>query len=63
VLEDDRAVALEVLVERDGRWGTFQQLGERTLAGFDRLTPQIVAVEYEQIERPARSRSKTVSEY
>jgi hypothetical protein len=47
VLVDDRAVTLEVLVEHDGRWGGFQQLGERTLAGFDRLTPQIVAVEFE----------------
>ena len=50
VLEDDRAVALEMLIERDAVAGVSEQIGERGLAALDRLPPEVLAVEFDQIE-------------
>ena len=51
VLVDHRAVALELLVERDAVVWQPQQPGEPPLAVLDRLGPNVLAVHLEQIER------------
>jgi hypothetical protein len=49
--EHDFAVLmLKVLVEVDARGGPAQHRGKRRLAGLDRLTPQILAIELEEVE-------------
>ena len=50
MLEDDRPVDLEMLIERDPVAGVLEQIGERGLAALDRLPPKVLAVEFDQIE-------------
>ena len=45
----DRAILLEILIEHDAQMRA-AQLGEQPLALLDRLPPQILAVELEQVE-------------
>src|ERR1700730_5217363 len=47
---DDRAIRDEVRVERDARMLAAQQRLQGALAGFDRLAPQVFAVELDEIE-------------
>ena len=50
VLEDHRAVAVVVLVERDPFMGLAQQLCQDALALLDGRAPRFLAVNFEQIE-------------
>ena len=50
MLEYDRGVAVAVLVEGDAFGGTAQQFRQSPLTFLDRQPPQILAVEFEQIE-------------
>ena len=50
VLEDGRAVAVEMLVEGDTVAGVAEQIGEHGLAALDRLPAKVLAVEFDQIE-------------
>jgi hypothetical protein len=50
VLEDCRAVASMVLVERDTFMGVTQKLRQYSLALLDRHVPQVLAVHFEQVE-------------
>jgi hypothetical protein len=49
--EDGRAVALDMLVEPDAGAGFGHETRERCLADLKRITPQIVAVQFDQVER------------
>ena len=58
MLEDDGAVASEVLVQGNAVLRASQQPGEPMLAMLDRYPPQILAVDLEQVEgaqNPAKS--------
>jgi|SRR5262245_52641748 len=48
--EDSRAVALDVLIEPDAEAGLGQDRCERCLADLKRITPQVVAVQLDQVE-------------
>jgi len=48
--EDGRAVAPDVLVEPDTGAGLGQDRRERGLADLKRITPQVVAVQLDQVE-------------
>ena len=48
MLVDDGTVSFEMLIQHDARMGAAQQLGERLLACFDWLAPQIFAVEVQK---------------
>ena len=50
VLENGRAVALVMLIERDPVAGVSEQIGEHGLAVLDRLPPEVLAVEFSQVE-------------
>jgi hypothetical protein len=51
VLEDDAAVALEMLVEGDPVADAAQEFSEHCLAAFERLPPEVRAVRFDQVER------------
>jgi hypothetical protein len=51
VLEDDRSVARVVLVEGDAFMGMPQKHRQDALPLFDRRTPQVFAIEFEEVER------------
>jgi hypothetical protein len=55
VLEDDRPVGLEMLIERDPVASVSEQIGEHGLAALDRLPPKVLAVEFDQIESARRA--------
>jgi hypothetical protein len=48
--EDGRAVAFDMLVEPDAGAGLGQNRCERGLADLKRITPQVVAVQLNQVE-------------
>ena len=48
--EDGRAVALDMLVEPDAGAGLGHRRCERGLADRKRITPQVVAVQFDQVE-------------
>ena len=48
--EDSRAVALDMLIEPDARAGLGHESRERCLADLKRVTPQVVAVQLDQVE-------------
>ena len=48
--EDSRAVALDMLVEPDAGAGLGHRRCERGLADRKRITPQVVAVQFDQVE-------------
>src|SRR5262249_49472381 len=48
--EDGRAVAIEMLVEPDARAGLGHDRCERGFADLKRITPEVVAVQLEEIE-------------
>ena len=48
--EDGRAIALDMLVEPDTGAGLGQDRCERGLADLKRITPQVIAVQLDQIE-------------
>ena len=48
--EDGRAVALGMLIEPDAGAGLGDDRRERCLADLKRIAPQIVAVQFDQIE-------------
>ena len=50
VREDNVAAMREMLVELHPRQRSAQQAGQRLLAHFERLAPQVVAVELQQIK-------------
>ena len=50
VLENGRAVALVMLIEGDPVAGVSEQIGEHGLAVLDRLPPEVLAVEFGQVE-------------
>src|ERR1700751_1232521 len=50
VCEHGRSVALDVLVEPNARTGLGQDRHERGLANLKRITPQVVAVQFDQVE-------------
>jgi hypothetical protein len=51
VLEDDRSVARAVLVEGDALMGMTEKFRQDALALLDRRAPQVLAVEFEEVER------------
>ena len=53
VLEDDRPVGLEMLIERDPVASVSEQIREHGLAALDRLPPKVLAVEFDQIAMTA----------
>jgi hypothetical protein len=55
VLVDDRAVAAKMLVERDAIVRKSEQSGQPALAVLDWLSPNVLAVHHEQIERAKHS--------
>ena len=70
VLEDDRSVARAVLVEGDAFMGMTEKLLQEALALLDWRAPQVLAIEFEEVERAEhgggimtvpRIRSKTAS--
>ena len=48
--EDGRAVAFDMLVEPDTGAGLGQDRCERGLADLKRVTPQVLAVQFDQVE-------------
>jgi len=48
--EDGRAVALDMLVEPDAGAGLGHDRRERGLADLKRITPQVVAVQFDEVE-------------
>ena len=48
--EDGRTVALNVLVEPDTGTGLGQDRCERGLADLERVTPEVVAVQFDEVE-------------
>jgi hypothetical protein len=48
--EDGRAVALDMLVEAQAKPSFGQHTSKRGLAHFQRITPQVVSVQLEQVE-------------
>jgi hypothetical protein len=48
--EDGRAVAFEMLVEAQAKASFGQHTSKRGLAHFQRITPQVVAVQFDQVE-------------
>ena len=48
--KDGRAVALDMFIEPDARSGLGQDRCERGLADLKRIAPEIVAVQFDQIE-------------
>jgi hypothetical protein len=50
VLEDDRSLARVVLVEGDGLGAVTQKLRQDALALLDRRAPQVLAIQFEQVE-------------
>ena len=48
--EDGRAVAFDMLVEPDTGAGLGQDRCERDLADLKRVTPQVLAVQFDQVE-------------
>jgi hypothetical protein len=48
--EDGRSVALDMLVEPDSGAGLGHDRCERGLANLKRITPQVVAVQFDQVE-------------
>ena len=50
VVEDGRAIALDMLVEPDARAGLGHDRCERGLADVKRVAPQVVAVQLDQVE-------------
>ena len=48
--EDGRAVALDVLIKPDAGAGLGHDRCERGLADFKRIAPQVVAVQFDQVE-------------
>ena len=50
VLENGRAIALIMLIERFPVGSVSEQIGEHGLAALDRLPPEVLAVELDQIE-------------
>ena len=48
--EDGRAVAFDMLVEPDARAGLGHDRCERGLADLKWITPQVVAVQFNQVE-------------
>ena len=55
MLVDDRAVAAKMLVERDAIVRKSEQSGQPALAVLDWLSPNVLAVHHEQIERAKHS--------
>jgi hypothetical protein len=55
--ENSRAVVLNVLVEPDPIAGLGQKIGERSLADFERVAAEIVAVQLDQIDWARLGRS------
>ena len=51
VLEDDRSVARAVLVEGDAFMGMTEKLLQEALALLDWRAPQVLAIEFEEVER------------
>jgi len=50
VREDGRAVAFDMLVEPDAGTGLGQDRCERGLADLKRITPQVVAIQLDEVE-------------
>src|SRR5262249_50498342 len=48
--EDGRAVALDMLVEAQAKASFGQHTSKRGLAHFQRVTPQVVAIQLDQVE-------------
>jgi hypothetical protein len=48
--EDGRAIALDMFVEPDAGAGLGHDRGERGLADLKRIAPQVVAVQFDQVE-------------
>jgi len=48
--EDSRAVAFDMLVEPDTGTGLCHDRSERGLADLERVTPQVVAVQLDEVE-------------
>jgi hypothetical protein len=48
--EDGRAVALDMLIEPDAGAGLGHDRRERGLADLKRITPQVVAVQFDQVK-------------
>src|SRR5713101_6643552 len=59
--ENSRAVVLNVLVEPDAIAGLGQKIGERSLADFERVAAEIVAVQLDQIDWTATISAATRS--
>ena len=50
LLEDNRAVACEVLIERDTVSGAAEEFSERGLALFEWLPTKVIAIQFDQVE-------------
>jgi hypothetical protein len=51
MLEDDRAVACDVLIEGSSAQEAFQA----GLPGFERIVPRVLSVQLDQVERPHKN--------
>ena len=49
MLEDGRTVAGEMRVEGDPVAGAAEQIGEHSLAALERLPPEVLAVDFDQV--------------
>jgi hypothetical protein len=52
VVEHERAVFLHVLIQPQSRRCSRKQRGKRSLAHLERIEPKVIAVEFDEIERP-----------
>jgi hypothetical protein len=52
MLENERTILVEVLVEAQPRRRSRKHCGERCLAHVERIAPHIIPVKLDQIERP-----------
>jgi hypothetical protein len=59
---DRRAVVLEMLIQDQAQMRAFEQLSQQIFSPLDRLTPQVLAIQLEQIERAKdRTRVRTAT--
>jgi len=54
--EEGRAVAFDIFIEPDARAGLGHDRRERGLADFERIAPQVVAVQLDEVEGRRRGR-------
>src|SRR5262249_32404032 len=48
--EDSQAIAFQMLVEAQAEASFGQRTSKRSLAHFQRITPQVIAVQFDQVE-------------